>query len=237
MEERREMPKRIIFIASCLVLVLFSGCVSQEKYRELETEHSKTQQQMKEDKKALFALQVQNMKMFQDMELMKENQRLQKTINELKHQLNSGKPIDVQTRKIISKTAPPSKTTPSTDELSRPYSILLSSCQLKESVQQVLLNYKETDLKPFVVKVNLGEKGVWWRIFSGHFETRLMANNEKNNRGLADKIVLKANQAHSMWAHDEKNKPLNNSTVIAHDEKNKSGKNSTVLAQMKKMDW
>jgi hypothetical protein len=230
MEERKEMPKKITFIASCVVLVLFSGCVSQEKYRKLEIEHSNTQQQMREDKKALFALQVQNMKMFQDMELMKENQRLKKTIDELKLQLNSEKSYDVQSRKIISKTAP------TTDELSRPYSILLSSCQLQESVQQVLLNYKKTDLKPFVVKVNLGEKGVWWRIFSGHFETRLMAINAKNNRGLADKIVLKTNQADSIWAQDKKNEPVNNNTAIAHDEENKAGENSTVLAQIKKTD-
>jgi|GEM_PF-3976926 len=224
------MPKKFAIIASCFVLVLFSGCVSQDKNRKLEIEHSNTQQQMREDKKALFALHVQDMKMFQNEELLKENQRLQKTIDELKLQLNSEKPTNVQIQKIISQTAP------STNELSRPYSILLSSCQLRESVQQVLLNYKKTDLKPFVVKVNLGEKGVWWRIFSGHYETRLRANNEKNNRGLADKIVLKANQADSMWVHDERNEPVNNNTVIAQDEENKSGKNKTVLAHMKKMD-
>ena len=232
------MVKKFTFMASCLVLVLFSGCVSQEKYRQLEIEHSKTQQQMKEDKKALFALQVQNMKMFQNMELMKENQRLQKTVDELKLQLNGTKPIDVQTRKMTSKTLPTSKTTPTLkteptpDELSRPYSILLSSCQLQESVQHVLLNYKETDLKPFVVKVNLGEKGVWWRIFSGHFETRLMANNEKNNRGLADKIVLKTTRDESVWAHDVNNKPVDNKTAIANDEENNSEKKNTVLAHM-----
>ena len=202
MEERKEMPKKFTFMVSCLVLVLYSGCVSQDKYRKLEIEHSNTQQQMKEDKKALFALHVENIKMFQNKELVKENQRLQKTIDELKLQLHSEKSTDVQTQKIISKTPP------SIDELSRPYSILLSSCQLQESVQQVLSNYKETDLKPFVVKVNLGKKGVWWRIFSGHFETRESAVVEKNKSDFADKIVLKATDANLMLTDDGENEEV-----------------------------
>ena len=59
--------KKMAIIASCSVLVLFSGCVSQEKYRKLEIEHKSTQTQMKKDRKALFALHVQNMKMFQNL--------------------------------------------------------------------------------------------------------------------------------------------------------------------------
>ena len=82
----------------------------------------------------------------------------------------------------------------------------------------MLSNYKETDLKPFVVKVNLGEKGVWWRIFSGHFETRENANNEKNNSGLADKIVLKATQADPTLAHDDENEMVNNDSLLVKRE-------------------
>ena len=218
------MSKKITIIVSCLVLFLFSGCVSQDKYRKLEIEHSKTEQQMKEDKKALFALQVQNIKLFQKMELASENQRLQKTIDELKLELNNEKSVEAQTEKTASKT------TPSTDELSSPYSILLSSCQLQESVQKVLSDYKEKNLEPFVVKVDLGEKAVWWRIFTGHFETRESAIDEMNKSGLADKIILKTTQADPMFAHDAQSEPVNNNTVIAHDEENESGNNNPVLA-------
>ena len=157
------MLKKIIIIASCSVLILFSGCVSQDKYRKLESEHNSTQTQMKEDKEANFKLQVQNKK------LLSENQRLLKTIDDLMLELKNEKSTDEQTEKIISKTAP------STDGLPRPYSILLSSCQLQESIQKVLSYYKETNLEPFVVKVDLGDKGVWWRIFTGRFETRKIA--------------------------------------------------------------
>ncbi len=197
------MLKKITIIASCSVLILFSGCVSQDKHRKLESEQNSTQTQMKEDKEASFKLQVQNKK------LLSENQRLLKTIDDLKLELKNEKSTD---EKIISKTAP------STDELPRPYSILLSSCQLQESVQKVLANYKETNLDPFVVKVDLGEKGVWWRIFTGHFENREIANDEKNIIGLADKIVLKANQADSMLAQDGENEVVNNKTLLVQKE-------------------
>ena len=189
MKERKEMLKKITIIASCSVLILFSGCVSQDKSRKLESEHNSTQ--MQEDKEANFKLQDQNKK------LLSENQRLLKTIDDLKLELKNEK---------------------STDELPRPYSILLSSCQLQESVQKVLANYKETNLAPFVVKVDLGEKGVWWRIFTGHFENREIANDEKNNVGLADKIVLKANHADSMLAQDGENEVVNNKSLLVQNE-------------------
>ena len=203
MKDRKEMLRKITIIASCSVLILFSGCVSQDKYRKLESEHNSTQRQMKEKKDAIFKLRVQNEK------LLYENQRLLKTNDVLKVELKNAKTTD---EKIISKTAP------STDELPRPYSILLSSCQLQESVQKVLANYKEINLNPFVVKVDLGEKGVWWRIFIGHFESREIANDEKNKIGLPYKIVLKANHEDSMLAQDGENEVVNNKTLLVQKE-------------------
>ena len=202
----KEMLKKITIIASCSVFILFSGCVSQDKYRKLESEHNSTQTQRKEKKNAIFRLRVQNEK------LLYENQRLLKTNDVLKVELKNAKSTDEKTEKILSKTAP------STDELPRPYSILVSSCQLQESVQKVLANYKKINLNPFVVKVDLGEKGVWWRIFIGHFESREIANDEKNNIGLPYKIVLKADHADSMLAQDGENEVVNNNTLLVQKE-------------------
>ena len=74
MKERKEMLKKITIIASCSVLILFSGCVSQDKYRKPESEQNSTQTQRKEDKEASFNLQVQNKK------LLSENQRDRKSV-------------------------------------------------------------------------------------------------------------------------------------------------------------
>ena len=200
------MPKIISIIASCLVLVLYSGCVSQDKYRELETKHNNTQSQRKEDKQALFKLQAQNN------QLLNENQKLLKKIDDLQLEVNSEKCTDEQPEKITSKTSP------STDDLPGPYSILLSSCKFQESVHKVLSKYKDTDLKPYIVKVDLGEKGVWWRVLSGHFKTRESANNEKNNSGLSDKIVLKSTRPDSTLARESEKEIVDNESLLVKRE-------------------
>ena len=206
------MPNKIIIFISCLVLGLFWGCVSQEKYRELEMENSRIQKQMQEDKEALYALQVQNAEFCQNAELLNENKKLQKEIDELKLKLTSEKPDDGQTEKVTSKS------TPATNKSSGQYSILLSSCQQEESVKKVLSDCKENNIEAFVVKVDLGEKGIWWRIFTGHYETREMAAVEKNNKGLGDKIVLKSNVTDAMLAQEEeKEAELNKSLLLSKE--------------------
>jgi regulator of replication initiation timing len=169
------MLKKFTIIAACLVFVLFSGCASQDK-------------QVKNDNGDIANLKVQNKKLFS------ENQKLKKSNRDLKARLNNEKPAGEQND---GKTL---KTSGSADGLSRPYSILLSSCQKQESVQKVISKYQGSDLDPFVVKVDLGEKGVWWRIFSGHFKTREAAVGAKHNRGLADKTVIKLTHADLMQA-------------------------------------
>ena len=107
----------------------------------------------------------------------------------LETELNS---TQAQQEKSVSESMRPSDTIESLkEESSGPYSILLSSCRLQESVQIVLTKYKKIGLDPYVVKVDLGEKGFWWRIWAGHYESREKAIKEKNKYGLSDKIVLK----------------------------------------------
>jgi cell division septation protein DedD len=72
-----------------------------------------------------------------------------------------------------------------------PYSILLSSCRQVDSVQKVLIKYRKIGLAPYVVKVELGKKEVWWRIFAGHYKTRKEALKIKNRRNLPDSIIMK----------------------------------------------
>jgi Flp pilus assembly protein TadD len=73
----------------------------------------------------------------------------------------------------------------------RPYSILLSSCRLQESVQKVLFNYHKIGLDPFVVKVKVGKNELWWRVFLGHYKSREEALNVIKEKGLSNSIVMK----------------------------------------------
>ena len=148
-------------------------------------------------------LQVQNEK------LLNETKHLVKAIEDLKAEL---KKENFTVEQIESKN---SKSDTLTDGTSRPYSILLSSCQQQESVQKVLSEYKKINLEPYTVKVDLGENGIWWRIYAGHYETRREAIREKNKYGLTNKIVLKEPYANYADTNDNnKNEAVNKKPLI-----------------------
>ena len=100
------------------------------------------------------------------------------------------------------------------DETFCPYSIWLSSCQRQESIQKVLSKYKKINLKPYTVKVDLGENGIWWRIYAGHYKTREEAIREKNRYGITNKIVLKAPCADCPDTYDNENVEVNKKSFI-----------------------
>ena len=101
-------------------------------------------------------------------------------------------PPPVQHEESVSENTPALDTNEGLiEESSGPYSILLSSCRQQDSVQNVLTKYRKAGLNPYAVKVDLGKKGVWWRVYAGRFESRDKAIKARNNYGLSDKIVIK----------------------------------------------
>ena len=192
--ERIVMFKKFAFIILGLSLALFSGCVSQKEFRAMETELNNTQKQIDEEKKSYANLQIQIER------LTNENKLLLESIEDLKLEVENEKP----TVELSRNTHPESD--PYTDKTQRPYSILLSSCQQQGSVEKVLSKYRKSDLDPYVVKVELGEKGSWWRIFAGHYETRDKAIIEMNKHGLTDKLILKVSDTKHMEDSNSENK-------------------------------
>jgi hypothetical protein len=195
------MLKKITFIGLGLFLVLFSGCVSQNKYKGLETEHKSTQTQVRENEKILMNLQVQNEK------LLKETKHLLKAIEGVKAEMKKENFTDQQAENKDSKSDT------LTNETSRSYSIWISSCQRQESVQNVLAKYKKINIEPYTVKVDLGENGIWWRIYAGHYESREEAIREKNKYGLTNKIVLRAPFADYPNTYNNENEEVNKKPI------------------------
>ena len=128
------MSKKITFSVLGMLLVLFSGCVSQNKYSGLETELESVQTQIGEDEIAFKNLQIQNEK------LLNENIRLLQEIEDLKLELEK------DNLAVAPAESNNSKQDNITNEMNSPYSILLSSCRLKKSVQVVLSKYRNADL-------------------------------------------------------------------------------------------
>jgi cell division septation protein DedD len=56
--------------------------------------------------------------------------------------------------------------------LSYPYSVYLGSFLTFKRVQNADSIYRKMGLSPYWVKVDLGEKGVWFRVFTGYFKKK-----------------------------------------------------------------
>jgi len=53
-----------------------------------------------------------------------------------------------------------------------PYSVYLGSLKAHEAVKKAISDYQEKGLSPYWTKVDLGDKGVWFRVFAGYFRTK-----------------------------------------------------------------
>ena len=75
--------------------------------------------------------------------------------------------------------------------LKYPYSLHLASFRTLERANKAITLYSKKSLSPYWVKVDLQEKGVWYRVFTGHFENRQQAERFRQNHGLTDAMVRK----------------------------------------------
>jgi cell division septation protein DedD len=72
-----------------------------------------------------------------------------------------------------------------------PYSLILASFRSLENALNTLSYYRSTGLSPYLVKVDLEEKGVWWRLYLGHYKTREEAQKVKKEQNFSDSLVKK----------------------------------------------
>ena len=80
-------------------------------------------------------------------------------------------PVPAQTQPQ-SKPATPEATPSRPATPQYPYSVYLGSFKAPEAVKKALSDYQEKGLSAYWVKVDLGDKGVWFRFFSGYFRTK-----------------------------------------------------------------
>ena len=71
------------------------------------------------------------------------------------------------------------------------YTIQLASCREKKNCLNVLRDNSDLKTIPFISRVNLSEKGIWWRVLVGQFETTEDAKEYKEDNELKDAIIIK----------------------------------------------
>jgi hypothetical protein len=84
-----------------------------------------------------------------------------------------------QSKPATPEVAPPVPITPQ-----YPYSVYLGSFKAVEAVKKALFDYQEKGLSAYWVKVDLGDKGVWFRFFTGYFRTKEEAEKYIRDRSL-----------------------------------------------------
>jgi len=76
-----------------------------------------------------------------------------------------------------------------------PYSIKLHYFRSREGAEKSMAVYRQKGLSPYWVKVDLGDKGVWYRVFTGYFEDIEQAENIIKTQKLAKAKVKKTKYA------------------------------------------
>lgn len=72
-----------------------------------------------------------------------------------------------------------------------PYSIKLDAFRSRERVEKSLAIYREKGLSPYWVKVDLGDQGVWYRVFAGCYEDSQQAEEVIRTHKLTEAAVKK----------------------------------------------
>ena len=67
-----------------------------------------------------------------------------------------------------------------------PYSVYLGSFKAVDAVKKAMSEYQGKGLSPYWAKVDLGEKGMWFRFFAGYFQTKEEAEKFIKDRNIQD---------------------------------------------------
>jgi hypothetical protein len=82
--------------------------------------------------------------------------------------------------------------TPSDEKIgSYPYSLLLGSQNSLEMAKRSILDFRKKGLSPYLSRVDLPEKGIWYRIFTGHFRDMEEAERFRQEHALVEAIIKK----------------------------------------------
>jgi succinoglycan biosynthesis transport protein ExoP len=87
--------------------------------------------------------------------------------------------------------------------LSHPYSIYLGSFRTLERAKRAISLYSKRGLSPYCSKVDFHEKGIWFRVFAGHFQDRGKAEKFKASHRLKEGTVKKTAYANLIGTYKE----------------------------------
>lgn len=97
----------------------------------------------------------------------------------------------------------------------RPYSLYLGSFRTLDRSKRAIRFYNKKNLTSYGVKVDLGAKGVWYRVFVGQFVTRQQAERYKAEFRLVEATVKKTKYASLVGTYDSSDELKNRKQSLA----------------------
>jgi hypothetical protein len=114
-----------------------------------------------------------------------------------KVQTDVAKAASHSVEKIPEKAAPGKEIVfPGQRDPSYPYSIYLGSYKSLDRAERAVSEFRKRGLSPYWVKIDLGERGMWYRVFSGYFQER-----EQANAFIKKKRITESESRHTKYAN------------------------------------
>lgn len=87
---------------------------------------------------------------------------------------------------------------------SYPYSIYLGSFSNTDEIKKTITMYNEMGLEPYHVKIDLGEKGIWFRLFAGYFQKRSEAQKLIDTMNIKEAVTKSTKYANLIGMYTSK---------------------------------
>jgi len=81
-----------------------------------------------------------------------------------------------------------------------PWSLHLGSFRSLEKAKEALSDFIKRGISSYLVKVDLGNKGMWWRVYGGYYKSQEEAQQIKKEFSLSDGLVVKTIYANFIGA-------------------------------------
>ena len=117
----------------------------------------------------------------------------------------TGLPVPVAKPAVEKKVVPEEKAVKSNPLVQGeyPYSIYLSSLKTLDQAKRAIAVYANKGIQAYWVKVNLNEKGEWYRIYTGHFKDREEAEGFAGVRGITERETMKTEYANLLGVYSQ----------------------------------
>lgn len=89
----------------------------------------------------------------------------------------------------------PPASEPNEEVAAAPYALHLASCRKEANCRNIVNQFEGSEIHAYTRRVDLGDKGVWHRVYLGQFASRAQARSARQEYNLPEARILKINSS------------------------------------------